>query len=100
MESVGIRELKARLSEYVKRASAGEVIEVTDRGRVVARLSAPGPVPADFPYPGMLRDAAEGRVKLGRYPLTPDLYDWVDEDAGLPEGTTQTLIDFIREVKL
>lgn len=29
---VGIRELKARLSEYVDRATRGEVIRVTDRG--------------------------------------------------------------------
>lgn len=36
---VGIRELKAKLSEYVARASAGELITVTDRGRPVAMLS-------------------------------------------------------------
>ena len=35
---VGIRELKARLSEYVKRAAAGEDIIVTDHGRPVVRL--------------------------------------------------------------
>lgn len=37
-ELVGIRELKARLSEYVGRAAAGERIVVTDRGRPVAHL--------------------------------------------------------------
>ena len=36
--SVGIRELKAKLSEYVSRAADGEQIVVTDRGRPVARL--------------------------------------------------------------
>ena len=36
--TVGIRELKARLSEYVSRAANGEQIVVTDRGRPVARL--------------------------------------------------------------
>ena len=39
MASVGIRELQARLSEYVERAHAGEVVVVTDRGRPVARLA-------------------------------------------------------------
>jgi prevent-host-death family protein len=29
---VGIRDLKARLSEYIDRAAAGEVIRVTERG--------------------------------------------------------------------
>lgn len=36
--NVGIRELKAHLSEYVKRAGKGEQILVTDRGKPVARL--------------------------------------------------------------
>ena len=36
---VGIRELKAHLSEYVGKAAAGEHIVVTDRGRPVAQLS-------------------------------------------------------------
>ena len=35
---VGIRELKAKLSEYVNRVSAGETVVVTDRGTPVARL--------------------------------------------------------------
>ncbi|MEO8511737.1 MAG: type II toxin-antitoxin system prevent-host-death family antitoxin [Chloroflexota bacterium] len=40
---VGIRELKARLSEYIERAQAGEVIDVTSRGRRVAQIvPAPG----------------------------------------------------------
>lgn len=38
---VAIRELKAKLSAYLKRAAAGEMITVTDRGRPVAVL---GPV--------------------------------------------------------
>lgn len=36
--SVGIRELKSNLSEYVARAALGEEIVVTDRNRPVARL--------------------------------------------------------------
>lgn len=36
--SVGIRDLKSRLSEYVARAASGEEIVVTDRNRPVARL--------------------------------------------------------------
>lgn len=37
-----MRDLKAKLSAYLKRAAAGELITVTDRGRPVATL---GPVP-------------------------------------------------------
>ncbi|MCY4193218.1 MAG: type II toxin-antitoxin system prevent-host-death family antitoxin [bacterium] len=36
---VGVRELKAKLSEYIGRAAAGEVVIVTDRGRPVAQLA-------------------------------------------------------------
>jgi prevent-host-death family protein len=35
---VAVRELKARLSAYLKRAAAGEVITVTHRGQPVAVL--------------------------------------------------------------
>ena len=35
---VAIRDLKAKLSAYLKRASAGELITVTDRGRPIAVL--------------------------------------------------------------
>lgn len=38
MASIGIRNLKNNLSRVVKRVEAGESFEVTDRGRVVARL--------------------------------------------------------------
>jgi prevent-host-death family protein len=38
---VGIRDLKAKLTSYVGRAAAGEVITVTDRGRPVAILGPP-----------------------------------------------------------
>ena len=38
MESVGVRGLQQNASEIIRRAAAGEVVEVTDRGRPVARL--------------------------------------------------------------
>lgn len=42
MRRIGIRELRQNASEYVRAAEAGETLEVTDRGRPVARLA---PVP-------------------------------------------------------
>ena len=41
MQAVGIRELKAKLGRYVRRARDGEIVLITDRGRVVAELRAP-----------------------------------------------------------
>jgi prevent-host-death family protein len=43
---IGIRELKAKLSEILDRAERGEVIRVTDRGRPKAVIG---------PLPGRLR---------------------------------------------
>jgi len=38
MPTVGVRELKNRLSFYLKRVMSGERIEVTHRGKVIALL--------------------------------------------------------------
>jgi prevent-host-death family protein len=38
MERIGLRELRQHASRYVGRAAAGEVIEISVRGRLVARL--------------------------------------------------------------
>jgi prevent-host-death family protein len=61
MESVGIRELRQDASTWVRRAAAGEVIEVTDRGRPVARL---GPIPEH--ETGLAALEAAGRIRHGR----------------------------------
>lgn len=38
MGSVGVRALQQHASDVVRRAASGEVVEITDRGRPVARL--------------------------------------------------------------
>ena len=38
MERIGVRELRQNASRYLARVANGEAIEVTDRGRPVARL--------------------------------------------------------------
>ena len=44
MERVGVRELRQRASELLRRVAEGESIEITDRGRPVAMLT---PLPVD-----------------------------------------------------
>jgi prevent-host-death family protein len=51
MLTVGIRDLKNRLSEYIRAVAAGESVLVTDRGEVVAEISAPGQKPRDSGLP-------------------------------------------------
>jgi len=61
MKAVGIRELKARLSQYLRDVQAGEVVLVTDRGRVVAEVRAPGSdAVLESPADRALRRLAEG----------------------------------------
>ena len=83
--TVGIRELKAKLSEYVSRAASGEQIVVTDRGRPVARLVGLEGVSA------IERGIEEGwitpaaRTRLGpaqRFAAPRSIADVLDEDRG------------------
>jgi prevent-host-death family protein len=38
MRAIGVRELRQRASEYLRQVQAGRTLEVTARGRAVARL--------------------------------------------------------------
>lgn len=66
MKSVGLRELKNRLAEYVRDVRAGEGVLVTDRGTVVAELVPPGEVVGDRGVPAALVALAKaGHATLG-----------------------------------
>src|SRR5579875_621632 len=66
MLTVGIRELKNRLSEYIRRVGAGENVLVTDRGQVVAEISARGQRALESPVPaGLAALARWGLATLG-----------------------------------
>jgi prevent-host-death family protein len=43
MERVGVRELKDKLSQYLRAVRQGQIVEVTVRGKPVARLVPTGP---------------------------------------------------------
>ncbi len=82
---VGVRELKAKLSEFIGRAAKGEMVVVTDRGRPVAQL---GPLAG---HSAVERGIEEGwveppkRAGLGpakRYRADQSSLDVLDEDRG------------------
>lgn len=58
--TIGVRELKANLSKYLKRVRAGVTVSVTDRGRIIATIQpvAAAPAPA-----WALQLVAEGRAQ-------------------------------------
>jgi antitoxin (DNA-binding transcriptional repressor) of toxin-antitoxin stability system len=66
MRTVGVRELKNRLSEYLRHVRTGEGVLVTDRGEVVAELAAPGRGAADSGLPrGLLALARRNLLTPG-----------------------------------
>lgn len=69
---MGIRELKNRLSEYLRLVRGGEEILVTDRGEVIAELRRPSPR-TDLPYPALVEAIRQGRARLGSA-NRPELY--------------------------
>jgi antitoxin (DNA-binding transcriptional repressor) of toxin-antitoxin stability system len=74
MKAVAIKELKNRLSAYLREVRNGEVVLVTDRGRVVAELRQPSPGAALAVHERALeRLAAEG-VLLPGLPQDPRAY--------------------------
>ena len=70
MNTVGIRELKANLSRYLKRVRSGARLVVTERGRAIASIQ-PMQTPGDV-------DWAHALVAAGRA-------QW---NGGKPEGAT------------
>jgi prevent-host-death family protein len=80
MKSVGLRDLKNRLSEYVREVRLGEAVLVTDRGEVVAELIPPGLGADERGVPSVLVTLARRRqLTLGvpnntaAYPRLPRL---------------------------
>jgi prevent-host-death family protein len=66
MERIGVRELRQNASQYLDRVAAGEVIEVTQRGQLIARI-----IPATTdPWAALI---ASGEVTPARSPRTDAL---------------------------
>lgn len=91
MKTVGLRDLKNRLSEYVRKVRAGHGFLVTDRGQVVGELRPTGlPRGLPEPHPGLSLLAKRGSLKLGA-PNDPGLYPRLPQ--ALPPGTVERLLD-------
>jgi prevent-host-death family protein len=63
MRTVGLKTLKNKLSEYVRAATGGETVLVTDRNRVVAELVPPRPENLLSDDEFLAVEAQEGRVR-------------------------------------
>ncbi len=63
MDTVGIRELKNHLSEYVRRVRTGEKIRITSHGEVVAELRPPEPDRDEHTPPGLQELVRRGTAR-------------------------------------
>lgn len=96
MKAVGIKQLKARLSEYVRLARSGETILVSDRDEVVAEL---GPPRHQLAEPGSVsavldRLADRGWVTRASQPKRG--WHWSPPALGLESQTVESLLADVR----
>ena len=74
MRTVGIRELKNSLSEYLRRVRSGESVFVTDRGEIVAELTPPGRDSSDPSVPPGLSALVRRGLATAGAATNPGLY--------------------------
>jgi antitoxin (DNA-binding transcriptional repressor) of toxin-antitoxin stability system len=97
MKAVGIRQLKARLSEYVRRVKAGETILVTERDEVVAELAPPR---TDRVPQGEVEEVLERLAEneeLRRAAAPKEGWRWKVKGLGLPRGAAMAILTELRQ---
>src|SRR4029453_17138869 len=93
MRTGGGRELKNRLSDYLRQVRSGEGVLVTDRGQVVAELTPPGHGASDPTLPpGLLALVRRNLVVLGA-PSDADLYPELPRSRRRRRRTAAQLLD-------
>ena len=93
MKTSGVRELKNRLSAYLRMVEHGERVAVTHRGRVVAELGPPTHTTEEEAHDELRRRARAGTVRLGA-PNRPEVYP--RPARRLPTRLVQDLLDEVR----
>jgi len=93
MKTVGVKQLKARLSEYLRAVKRGEVVVVTDRDQVIAELKAPRKDP-DLPEDAMeALDALAAAGDVTRPAARKKGWRWTAKGLGLSRGAAASILD-------
>lgn len=93
MKTAGVRELKNRLSEYLRLVRSGESVLVTDRGELVAELALPTDRAVDKSVPpGLAALARQGHVCLATRPDAAE-YRLLPLPRDTPAGLAARLLD-------
>jgi prevent-host-death family protein len=96
MKAIGVKELKSRLSEYLRLVKAGETILVTERNEVVAEVR---PARRQLQPSDALEDVLEALAAGGevtRASLPKRGWGWRSRGLGLAPGTAQALVETLR----
>jgi len=96
MKAVGVKQLKARLSEYLRMVKSGETILVTERNDVVAEMR---PTRRSPPRAEALEDVLDALADAGqisRAALPKKGWTMRCPGLGLQPGTAKSLLDEIR----
>jgi antitoxin (DNA-binding transcriptional repressor) of toxin-antitoxin stability system len=95
-KAVGIKQLKARLSEYLRLVKAGETVLVTDRDDVIAEIRPPrGPRPEREGLSDVL-DALAEAGEVTRAAHAKEGWKWKAPGLGLSPGTARRVLDEVR----
>lgn len=88
MNTVGVRELKARLSAYLRQVRSGRKLLVTEHGRVIAELRPPQ---AETRRTAFERAIAEGSLLPASHPGDTS---WLEKsEARAADGMSRELLD-------
>ena len=93
MQTVGVRDLKNKLSEYLRRVRLGESVLVTDRGEVVAELFPPGRVQIDATVPVGLQSLVKRNLLTLGSAGGDDLYPALPRKRGKRRRSVADLLD-------
>jgi antitoxin (DNA-binding transcriptional repressor) of toxin-antitoxin stability system len=96
MKSVGVKQLKSRLSEYLRLVRGGETVLVTDRDEVVAELRPTRRQSSTADSLDELLDALAERGEVTRASLPKRQWKWKAKGLGLAAGSANALLDEIR----
>ena len=96
MKSVGVKQLKSRLSEYLRLVRNGEIVLVTDRDEVVAELRPTRKRPGSADSLDEILDSLAERGELTRAILPKRRWKWRAIGLGLAAGSANALLDEIR----
>lgn len=96
MKSVGVKQLKSRLSEYLRLVRGGETVLVTDRDEVVAELRPTRKQLAIGDSLDEILDSLAERGEVTRATMPQRRWRWKATGVGLAAGSARALLEEVR----